>query len=96
MSKFMLYTDKNNDFRWKFAASNDKVVARSSEGFRSKDDCIKSLELLQKEITGATVDPTVQTQPTKGFVQGGNVPAAPLPAIEASAAGSKPAVQAHN
>lgn len=90
MSKFTLYTDKNNDFRWKLVASNDSVVARSSEGFRSKDDCIKSLELARKEISGATVDPTVQAAPSKGSFKGGAAPAT-NPAAGGAAVAAKPA-----
>ncbi len=80
MSKFILYTDKNNDFRWKFVAANDQVIARSSEPYRVKDDCLKSLAQLQKDITGATVDPVVQVAPTKGILKAGAAPAV-TPAI---------------
>ena len=61
MSKFTLYTDKNNEFRWKFTASNDHVVARSSEGHKTKDLCLESLGLLQKDVVGAAVDPVVMS-----------------------------------
>lgn len=81
MSKFTLYTDKNNDFRWKFLASNDQVVARSSEAFRSKDDCVKSLELLKKDIGGSTVDPVVQAAQSKGMPQRVTSPAI-VPAMD--------------
>ena len=92
MSKFTLYTDKNNDFRWKFLASNDQVVARSSEAFRNKDDCVKSLELLKKDIGGSTVDPEVQASQSKGMPQRVPVPA-PAPAV-VLATDAKPAVVA--
>jgi len=98
MSKFTLYTDKNNDFRWKFLASNDQVVARSSEAFRNKDDCVKSLELLKKDIGGSTVDAVVQASQSKGMPQRVSAPApspslAPAPA-SVQAAVSTPAVVA--
>ena len=72
MSKFTVYTDKNSEFRWKFAANNDQVVAKSGRAFTSKEDCLKSLSLLQKDITGATVDPTVQARAPKSAAKGPN------------------------
>ncbi len=61
MSKFTIYTDKQNDFRWKFTASNDRVLARSSEGYVRKEDCLSALGLVQKDIPGGTVEPDVQS-----------------------------------
>jgi uncharacterized protein YegP (UPF0339 family) len=92
MAKFTLYTDKNNDFRWKFLASNDQVVARSSEAFRNRDDCVRSLELLKKDIGGSTVDPEVQVSQSKGMPPRVSAPA-PVPAL-VPAAVSAPAVGA--
>jgi uncharacterized protein YegP (UPF0339 family) len=80
MSKFTLYTDKNHDFRWKFVANNEAIVARSSEGYRSKEDCIKSLEVLRSDIGASTVDPEVQVAPTKGVAGRAPTPS-PAPAV---------------
>jgi uncharacterized protein YegP (UPF0339 family) len=93
MSKFTLYTDKHNDFRWKFLASNDQVVARSSEAYRSKEDAVKSLELLRKDIGGATVDPEVQTVQSKGMPQRSAAPAI-VPSATDGPAEPKPVVAA--
>ena len=63
MSKFTVYTDKHNEFRWKFHANNDSVVARSSEGFKRKEECLSSVSLLQKDIAGSTVVQDVLVAP---------------------------------
>jgi len=55
MAKFTVYADKKNQFRWKFTASNKRVVARSFKAFARKEECLQSLTLLQKEISGAPV-----------------------------------------
>ncbi len=55
MAKFTVYTDKHNEYRWKFTASNDAVVAKSGESYKKQEDCLASLSLLQKDIGGAPV-----------------------------------------
>ena len=55
MAKFTVYTDKHNEFRWKFIASNNVVVAKSGESYIKQEDCIASLSILQKDIGGAPV-----------------------------------------
>jgi uncharacterized protein YegP (UPF0339 family) len=55
MSKFTVYTDKHEEFRWKFLANDESVVARSSGGFKRREDCLASVEVLRKDIAGATV-----------------------------------------
>jgi uncharacterized protein YegP (UPF0339 family) len=55
MPKFTVYTDKNDKFRWKFIASTKRVVARSGKAYGRKEECLQSLGLLQKEISGAPV-----------------------------------------
>ena len=77
MPKFTIYTDKNDEFRWKFVSSTEAVIARSSEGHKTKDACIASVSLLQKDIVGATVDPTVMAVTgQKAVVRGAPAPAA--------------------
>jgi uncharacterized protein YegP (UPF0339 family) len=56
VAKFTVYTDKHNEFRWKFIASNNTVIAKSGESFKKQEDCLTSLTLLQKDITGASTD----------------------------------------
>ena len=76
MSKFKLYTDERNDHRWKLLSGTDTVLARSDRGFRSKEDCIESVETLKREVVSAATDPVVQA------AQPGNAPspgAAPSP-----------------
>jgi uncharacterized protein YegP (UPF0339 family) len=66
MSKFTVYTDKQNEFRWKFAANDNTVIAKSSQGYKAKEDCLTSLTLLQKDITGAAVDHEIRAAAPQG------------------------------
>lgn len=72
MPNFTVYTDKQNEYRWKFVGSNDAVLAKSSESFKVKDDCIKSLNMVQKDVVGATVQhaPAAASTPVSGVKVG--------------------------
>lgn len=80
MSMFTVYTDKQNEFRWKFTAANNAVIAKSSESFKVREDCVQSVTMLQKDVAGATV-----THAAPGAVQ------VPGPV---AASGAKPGVTA--
>jgi uncharacterized protein YegP (UPF0339 family) len=95
MSKFTVYADNQNEFRWKFAANDNTVIAKSSQGFKVKEECLTSLSLLQKEVGGATVDHEVRT--TSPQVSPSPAPVAPAPALASSpVAASSPGVVAKN
>jgi uncharacterized protein YegP (UPF0339 family) len=55
MAKFTVYTDKHNEYRWKFVASNGIVVAKSGDSYLKEEECLASLNLLQQDIGGAPV-----------------------------------------
>lgn len=82
MAKFTVYTDKHSEFRWKFLASNNTVVAKSGESYKKQEDCLASLSLLQKDIGGAAVD----YQLRNGVTPLNAVKAAPAPAPSVAAA----------
>jgi uncharacterized protein YegP (UPF0339 family) len=46
MAKFQIYRDESGDYRWRFRADNNEIVA-SGEGNRSKDDCEHAVRLLR-------------------------------------------------
>ena len=96
MAKFTVYTDKHNEFRWKFHASNNVVVAKSGESYIKQEDCLAALSLLQKDIGGAPVGYQLRkgVHPTTAV----KAPAAvAAPAIVASPAiASPPAVPPQN
>lgn len=39
-SQLQYYRDKRNDWRWRIVSRNGKVLAVSSEGYKSKQDAI--------------------------------------------------------
>ena len=56
--KFELYQDKskNNEWRWRFKASNGKIIAVSSENYKNQTDCEHSRDLVKKEAPNAQTD----------------------------------------
>ncbi|MBM4067892.1 MAG: DUF1508 domain-containing protein [Planctomycetes bacterium] len=47
-SKFELYQDAKEEYRWRLKAANGQVVAVSSQGYSTKAGCEKSLTLVRK------------------------------------------------
>lgn len=46
-----VYTDQAGEWRWKFVAGNNRIMADSSEGYIEKDGCLSALE----EVLGGYV-----------------------------------------
>lgn len=58
MASFTIYKDTKSEYRWRFRANNGKIVADSSEGYGSKDDCKRGIEIVKTEGPNATVTDT--------------------------------------
>lgn len=43
MYKFIIYLDKQNQFRWRLKARNGRIVADSGEGYKRKQMCGKQI-----------------------------------------------------
>jgi len=43
--KFEVYQDKAGKWRWRFRASNSKIIADSGEGYKDKNDCLHGIDL---------------------------------------------------
>ena len=50
-SHFAVYQDAAGEFRWRFVASNGKIIADSGEGYDSRSHCIRAIETLPKKLT---------------------------------------------
>jgi uncharacterized protein YegP (UPF0339 family) len=90
MAKFRVYTDSKDRFRWKFIATNKKVVAKSSRSFAKREECVQSVSLLQKEISGAPVKHRVGKAPPKKTPALSAAPRAPLAPRQASPTNAPP------
>jgi uncharacterized protein YegP (UPF0339 family) len=54
--KFEEYEDKAMEHRWRLKAANGQIVAASSEGYKTKADCEKAIEMIKKGASKAEVE----------------------------------------
>lgn len=55
MAKFELYKDNAGEFRWRYLASNGKIIAVASEGYKAKNDCAHGIEIMKRDAPAAQV-----------------------------------------
>jgi len=53
--KFEVYKDKKGEWRWRLRASNSKIIADSSEGYKDKKDCLHGIDLVKNESPNANI-----------------------------------------
>lgn len=56
MARFELYKDHAGEYRWRFLASNGKIIATSSEGYNAKADCQHGIDLVKNDAPAAKVE----------------------------------------
>ena len=44
---FLIYKDQAGEYRWRYQASNTKIIADSGEGYHNKKDCEHGLNLVR-------------------------------------------------
>lgn len=57
LPKIDVYQDSQQEWRWRIIAENNKIIGASSEGYSSKENCVKNLRLVEEaiaQVTGAT------------------------------------------
>jgi uncharacterized protein YegP (UPF0339 family) len=54
MARFEINRGESGDYRWRFRADNNEIVA-SGEGYNSKDDCEHAVQLIKEEAPRAEV-----------------------------------------
>ena len=52
---FYVYRDKRREWRWRFRASNTKIIADSGESYRNQADCEYAIALLKREAPSAPI-----------------------------------------
>ena len=55
VAKFEIYRDAGGEYRWRFRAANNLVVA-SGEGYGSRDDCVHAVGLIKEQAPQARVE----------------------------------------
>lgn len=52
---FKIYRDAKLQYRWRFTATNGRIIAVSSESYINKADCEHSIGLVKREAPNAPV-----------------------------------------
>ncbi len=47
MTKFQVYKDRADEYRWRLRADNNEIIADSSEGYVNKSDCLHGIDLVK-------------------------------------------------
>lgn len=55
MAGFDVYEDEAGEWRWRFKASNGRIMADSGEGYTKRGDCEAAIATIKKEIPTAPV-----------------------------------------
>jgi hypothetical protein len=50
---FKIYRDAAGQYRWRFTASNGRIIAVSSESYWNKADCEHAVALVKREAPAA-------------------------------------------
>jgi len=53
---FEVYQDKAKEYRWRLRATNTKVLATSSEGYKEKSSCLAAIESVKRDVPDAPVE----------------------------------------
>ena len=56
MGTFIVYADQVGEFRWYLMAENNRKIAESGEGYRSRQDCEDGIRLLKRMAPKAKVE----------------------------------------
>ena len=53
---FEVFKDAKGEFRWRLKATNSKTIADSGEGYKTKADCLKGIEIIKEGASKATTE----------------------------------------
>lgn len=58
---YIIYKDNNNLYRWRFVASNGRIIADSGESYHNKSDCENGIRIMKGSANAQVVDKTTQS-----------------------------------
>jgi uncharacterized protein len=54
---FFVYKDTKGEFRWRFYAPNNRIMADSGEGYTTRASCVEAINTICREtIAGVTIE----------------------------------------
>ena len=64
INTYETYKDVRSEWRWRYFGANGKQISKSSEGYKSKRACNRSIEIM-KASSSAAVAPEPKKKPKK-------------------------------
>jgi uncharacterized protein len=58
---YEIYEDNNNLYRWRYRASNGKIIADSGESYHNKSDCENGINIMKASANSPVVDSTTSS-----------------------------------
>jgi uncharacterized protein YegP (UPF0339 family) len=55
VAHFYINRDQAQEWRWRFRANNEKIIADSGEGYTRQADCEEAVERVKREAPNASV-----------------------------------------
>jgi len=56
MSRFTVYQTPQSEFHRKLVGSDDRTLAKSPEGFKSREACVGAVSVVKQEVVSAAVE----------------------------------------
>ena len=53
--EFEIYLHAAKEYRWQLQNGEDRIIAKSREGFNARTDCVRDIELFKKDAPNAEV-----------------------------------------
>lgn len=68
-STFEIYRDSSLQFRWRFVASNGRILADSGEGYKRRRSAVAGILALERTIEAAPIVDVPLTDPQKRQIE---------------------------
>jgi uncharacterized protein YegP (UPF0339 family) len=63
MGNFVIYIDQIGEYRWYLKAENNRKIADSGEGYRSRNDCEEGIRLVKRMAAKSKVEKQPPVEP---------------------------------
>ncbi|WP_420419251.1 YegP family protein [Pacificispira sp.] len=47
MGNYVVYKDRNYQWRWRFVSSNGRTISDSAESYHNKQDCLNGIRIMK-------------------------------------------------
>jgi uncharacterized protein YegP (UPF0339 family) len=51
--RYVVFKDAKQEWRWRYYAPNNKIIASSGEGYKNRGDCLNAIKLLKRSFFSA-------------------------------------------